>query len=716
MKIRLKHPWRIALASLAALPAAGGLVWGVAPCFVDDPMIVLARQTPCRVWTDRNSHVLWNERTYDARWCFPVPLDRISPHVVRVILAAEDASFYSHSGVDYNAVCRALWQNLSSARRISGASTISMQLAGMALPPGRHDLKRKFLQAALARKMERRHAKEEILTEYLNRIPFGGKICGVEAAARYYFGLPAAQLNLAEATFLCGLPQKPNYLRPDRHPARAKERQRIVLKLLTRRGKLTAEEAQRILRQEPLRLRDFRYRSTFEGAADPGELRHVFAAAKKGGTRTTIDRELHFRVLALLRAQQQRLKGVSSGAALLVDNGTGEVLVYIGTLDFSAKPDGEVDVVRAVRSAGSSLKPFIYAEAVSGGLLVNSTVIPDAPLRYGNYAPGNYDGRFRGKVTAGFALSHSLNTPAVRLVAKLGETRVCETFRRAGLAGNRFGRKQSPGLSLALGTEGYTLWDITRAYAMLASGGVPVELSLTPGAGGKKAGRRCFSEAVCLMISTMLRERPFGYGGLDVAWKTGTSNNNCDGWCFAYTPDYTLGVWFGNKDGRRAAVLSGASAALPAACEIFELLYRGKTPPRWPDKTKILELRELCAESGLTPGVFCPRRSRQTAIPGLPLAACASCAPAPRRKLRILSPAPKQYRAAPGKNTVRLELRADRQNVLWFLNNRPIGADPAEYEFPENARYTLRAVERKNDSSTPPESAEVTFSVTGNAP
>ena len=716
MKFPLGRSRRIAFVVLAALFAAAGAVWFAAPYMVGDPMEILACQTPCRVWTDRNGRVLWNERTYDARWCFPVPLGRISPHVVRVILAAEDAAFYRHSGVDYGAVCRALWQNLSSARRISGASTISMQLAGMAIPPGRHDLKRKFLQAALARKMEQLHTKEEILTQYLNRIPFGGKICGIEAAARYYFGLPAAELDLAEAAFLCGLPQKPNYLRPDRHPARAKERWRIVLKLLTRRGRLTPEEADRILHREPLRLRDFRYLSDFEGAASPGELRHVFAAVKGGAARTSIDRELHFRVLALLRAQRQRLKDVSSGAALLLDNRTSEVLVYIGTLDFSAKPDGEVDVVRAVRSAGSSLKPFIYAEAIGGGLLVSATKILDAPVRYGGYAPGNYDGGFHGKVTAGFALSHSLNTPAVRLTAALGEKRVCETFRRLGLGAERPARRPSPGLSLALGTEGYSLWDITCAYAMLASGGRVVTPSLTPGGGHEKEGRRCFPEAVCFMVSSMLRERPFGYGGLDVAWKTGTSNNNCDAWCFAYTPEYTLGVWFGNKDGRRSADLVGSTAALPAACEIFELLYRGKAPPRWPDETKILELRDLCADSGLTPGAFCRRRSRQTAIPGLPLAACTACVPARRRKLRILSPAAKQYQASPGKHAVRLELRADRRDLLWFLNGRPLGADPAEYEFPENARYTLRAVERGRAPSATPEAAEVTFSVTGNAP
>ena len=204
---------RLTIAAAAAAAVFFLALWGawiIAPYCVDDPMTALSRQTPVRSWVDRSGKLLWNERTYAAEWRFPVPLSRISPHAVRVILAAEDAHFYRHSGVDYGAIARAAWQNLVSGKRLSGASTISMQLAGMALPPGKHDLKRKFVQAALARKLERCHTKDEILAEYLNRIPFGGKLYGIEAAAQYYFGLPAAKLNLAEATLLCGLPQKPN--------------------------------------------------------------------------------------------------------------------------------------------------------------------------------------------------------------------------------------------------------------------------------------------------------------------------------------------------------------------------------------------------------------------------------------------------------------------------------------------------------------------------
>ena len=712
MKLRRR---RIALGVLivcAALLALGSAVWIAAPYFVADPLIELReKQTPVRIWRDRRGEILWHERTYDAQWRFPVPLDRISPHVARVILAAEDSSFYEHSGVDYAAVCRAAWQNLVSARRISGASTISMQLAGMALGPGRHDLRRKFLQAAMARKLERLHSKDEILAEYLNRIPFGGKIHGVEAAARYYFGLSAAELNFSEAAFLCGLPQRPNYFRPDRHLERAKERQRIVLKLLVRRGKITPEEADYILHRERVRLRDFRYLAAFESAASPGEFFPAFAAC--GKTRTSLDRELHFRVLSLLREQRKRLKDVRDGAALLIDNRSGEVLVYIGTLDFSAKPDGEVDAVKAVRGAGSTLKPFIYAEAVAGGMLVGATRILDAPVRYGDYSPGNYDGKFHGMVGAGYALAHSLNTPAVRLVAQLGEKRVREAFVRSGLSRASVSGRRATGLSLALGTEGCTLWNITRAYAMLAAGGTVFDPALTPGGGRKEQSERAFPPEVCLMISDMLRSRPFGHSGLDVAWKTGTSNNNCDAWCFAYTPEYTLGVWFGNKDGRRSADLVGAVAAVPVACEIFEELYRGREQPRWSDDDKVLELRELCAESGLTPGAFCRRRERHPAIPGLPLAACSTCRPENKRALQIVSPAPKQYLAASGGKAVRLQLRTGEENVMWFVNDLPIGRGDMEYEFPANARYTLRAVELPAAPDTPPRTAEVTFSVTG---
>ena len=697
------------LGAATGLAIGGGAAWCVAPYCVDDPMTALARQTPVRVWTDREGRPLWLERTWDAQWRFPVPLERISPHAIRVVIAAEDANFYRHGGVDYSAVCRAAWQNLTSLRRISGASTIPMQLSGMALPPGPHDWKRKFLQAAMARKLVRRHSRDEILAEYLNHVPFGGKLRGIEAAARYYFGRPAAQLNLAEATLLCGLPQRPNYLRPDRHPERARKRQRVVLKLLRRRNRITAAEAERIQSREPLRYRDFREPSPFRALASPGELGPAFAAA---GTdpRTTIDAELHFRTLALLRHRRSLLRGVRDAAAVLIDNRTGQVPVYIGTLDHSAGDGGEVDAVRAVRSAGSSLKPFIYAEAAAAGWLTAATRISDAPVRYGTYAPGNYDGKFHGPVRAGYALSHSLNTPAVRLTARLGEDRTREAFVKLGLLPDD--DRKTSGLSLALGTAGHTLWAITRAYATLASGGIRRDATLHRNPPRRPTEQRIFTPALSALISAMLRERRLPGCSVDVAWKTGTSNNNCDAWCFAYTPDYTLGIWFGNKDGSRSADLVGATAAVPVAGAVFDLLYRDRPGPRWPDGE--LELRELCAATGLTPGPFCTRRERDWAIPGLPLELCRRCDPQNLPPLRIVSPVPLDYRTAPGQRFVTLKLDAGGEKVTWFLNGAPIGRDNMEYRFPADARHTLRAVADPVGPETPIRAAEVTFSVTGN--
>ncbi len=686
----------------------GVAAWMIAPYCVSDPMPELRYQTPVRTYLDRHGKILWLERTYDTEWRFPLELTEISPDAVRVILTAEDAGFYRHSGVDYSAICRAMWQNLTSFKVISGASTISMQLAGMTLPPGRKSIWDKLKQATLARKMEMCHSKDEILTEYLNRIPFGGKLYGIEAASQYYFGLTAAKINLAEATLLCGLPQKPNRFRPDRYLEAARERQRIVLKLLVRRGNMTQVEADRIRREEPLRLRDFRYPASFEQYAEPGE--SIFALRLvPPGAAASLDLELQSNVLQLLRTRRSHLPGVNDAAALLLDNRTGEVLVYIGSLDTGEREAGQVDAVRAIRSAGSALKPFLYAEAIDAGWIVAATRLSDAPLRYADYNPGNYDGQFYGTVTASYALSHSLNTPAIRLAAKLRPERLIQCFERLNLRSN-LSREKNPGLSMALGTIGHSLFDMTMAYSVLAGGGALPTASFV-----RDGERRVFREDIflpgsCQMVSLMLRERPLPGCAYEVAWKTGTSNNNCDAWCFAYTPEYTLGVWFGNKNGKPSPALVGVEAAAPAAGEIFDLLYRNRTAPKWPDLSTF-ELRELCADSGLTPGAFCRHKERQYAISGLPLAGCQSCTRTAAAPLLILSPVPQQYRVPAGHGeTLTLNLRTNRSNIYWFLNGKYIGNDLSEYPFPVNANYTLRAVSVP-DSDLPASTSEVKLSI-----
>ena len=428
---------------------------------------------------------------------------------------------------------------------------------------------------------------------------------------------------------------------------------------------------------------------------------------------TTLDLALHSKILGILKTQCTALKDVHDAAAVLMDNRSGAILVSIGTLDFSDPAGGEVDSVRAVRAAGSAVKPFLYAEAISGGWIVSDTILTDAPVRYGSYSPGNYDGTFHGNVSASYALSHSLNTPAVRLAARLGEERVRRVFLRSGLKPRLAAKGIPSGLAAALGTDGYRLIDLTRAYAMLANGGILPDLALLPRTGTDSGTppEPVFHEKACAMTALMLRSRPFGSTPFPVAWKTGTSNNNCDAWCFAFTPDYTLGVWFGNKNGSRSDDLVGAAAALPAASAVFDLLYRDRPLPAWPDPDVLFENRELCAQTGLTPSPFCRKRMKSRTIPGLPLASCRTCARLVHAPLKILSPAPGSYYAPPGRNSVTLNLRASSDGVLWFLNGRLLEDAGPDREFPAGARYTLRAVEKDFDPVAGPASAESVFSV-----
>ena len=459
----------VVCAAAALFGAAAWTAWSLAPSFCSDPFTDLKKQTPCRSYYDRQGKLLHIERTYDYQWRFDIPLEQISQEAVDVILAAEDARFYDHNGVDLQAVARAAWQNLTSGRIISGASTISMQLVSIARPRKR-SFKTKFIQAAEARKMEKLHSKREILTEYLNRIPFGGKIHGIQAAAIYYFGLDAKALNRAEASLLCGLPQRPNAYRPDRHPEQARKRQKLVLKLMERNGFLKPGMAQEIYENEPLRLRDFRYPSALRSYARPSH-RHYFTMARREArnafdVKCAIDVEFTERIQHALSQHVQQLQGVHDAAAVLIDNRTRQVVSLVGTLDYNDPLNGQVNAATAIRSAGSTLKPFIYLEAFDAGLATMDTIIKDTPIRFGDYAPTNYDGRFNQKLRIAEALSLSLNTPAVRLVAELTPERVIDLFASLRLTAPTDSpdaqTAKKHGLSIALGTMGHSLLNLAQ--------------------------------------------------------------------------------------------------------------------------------------------------------------------------------------------------------------------------------------------------------------
>jgi len=613
----------VAMTGLLAVVVA----WLAAPWFVDDPLVELERHTPVRVWRDRNGKAVWYERTYDGEWRFPAALAEVPQKVRDFMLNVEDARFFEHGGVDYRAVARAIVQNFGSGRVLSGASTISMQVAGLAYPRQGWRWGRKFLQAARARKMERLHTKEEILEAYFNHLPFGGKIVGIKCAADYYFGLKVCDLTVAEASVLVGIPQAPNRFRPDRHPDAAAKRQRLVLDSQVRMGKMTQGQADRLFREERVRYRDFTVRTEWEekGAAREWGFLVKGLRIADSGLRVEADAELCEEMKRIL--QRGVGDGVNDAAAVVMDVATGEMRGYVGTLDFGAKKGGQVDAVRAVRSAGSTLKPFIYLEALEGGLITPETQLLDAPLRYGGYAPGNFDGTFHGEVTATEALSHSYNTPVVRLLATLGEERVTAAFDRVGLCGT----VKTNGLALALGSAGYRLGDLAAAYRRLA-----LKASATNGAA--RAGAQ---------LAAMLRTLPMpGAQELPIAWKTGTSNNLKDAWCFAYTPEWVVGVWYGNKDGKASDRLVGVEIAAPAAGEIMSRLYWNRAPPEWP---------ECGAERMPRPNVAALKDVR-------------------REKVMILSPAPQNYKLPFGAETLTLDLLCSEKDVYWFWNGTGVGA------------------------------------------
>ncbi len=706
MKFARRHRW--VLAGAAALLLLVPLIWLAAPALIADPMLELARMTPVRCYFDRTGKVFKFEPTYDYEWRFPVRLDAISPAARQVMLGAEDARFYQHGGVDYPALARAAYQNLFSRRIVSGASTITMQLASLVQPPGRRrTLAGKIEQMLMARKLEWRYPKDRILEEYLNRIPFGGKIYGIEAAARYYFGTSAAELDLAQSSLLCGLPQRPNAYRPDRYLERARRRQQLVLQLLARHRVLSEAEAERIFREVRLPFRDFRSPPPFE-IPENRQLVHYAAAALEEAGRDqfridcAVDAGLIAKVAAVLTRRAAQLSGVADAAAVVLDSRTGEVLVSLGTLDPGRPGDGEVDVTRARRSAGSVLKPFLYAAAIDGGLITADTVLLDAPLRFGSYAPGNYDGTFRGRVSAREALAESYNTPAIRLLARLGEKRVLGLFDSLGLGLPEPGREA--GLSLALGTAGYRLLDLAAASRALAAGGEyrpPTFL-----AGRKTPVRRVFSPGAAAMVSAMLRSRRLPGCDAEIAWKTGTSNNHCDAWCFAFNSDYTVGVWFGNKSGKPSEALVGVLAAAPAAGEIFTLLGSARAFSPWPSAAAELETVELCAGSGLTPGVACPRRQKLPVLRQVPLRRCEECGREAAARPVIFSPAPKSYLADRG-GKVKLPVALSPGGFDLFADGVWLGRSDAlrEYEF-GLGRHRFTAVAADGQS------AEVRFSVT----
>lgn len=582
----------------------------------------------------------------DEQWRVPVELDEVSPWLVKAIIAVEDKRFRAHRGVDPLAAARAARANATGRRIVSGASTLTMQVVGLSASRER-TVARKLRQAFRALQAERVLSKDRILELYLTYAPYGGNVCGVEAAARRYFNKPASDLNLAEASLLAGVPQSPARFRPDRAPDAALRRRDTVLARMLADGVITRAEHDRARAVRPAV-------GSFDAPVLAPHFTDLVHAAHPRMTRvrTTLDPAVQAEAERLLRRRvaASAHAGLTNGAVVVIENATGDILAMVGSVSYGAASiQGQVNGATSPRSPGSALKPLVYALAFEHGVILPDTILPDVPVSYAGYRPENFDHSWQGLVRADRAMAWSLNIPAIDLLQMTGLSRAVRFMRDAGLA--TLNRPPGEyGLSLALGTCAVTLLDLTNAYAMLARGGryLPPRMVLEgrriagPAAdapstaalayAGRATPRTLLGPQACHMVARALADptlRPpeeislelLGLEG--VAWKTGTSSGFRDAWTIACTATHTVGVWLGNFDGRPSPGVTGARAAAPAALGLARWLQknRGRTDPLWPRRPDGLADAAVCTLTGRPAHADCPTTRATVRIADAPVPA-----------------------------------------------------------------------------------------------
>ncbi|TXI35839.1 MAG: peptidoglycan glycosyltransferase PbpC [Aquipseudomonas alcaligenes] len=568
--------WRRRLA-LIALPLA--LLWLADRLFP----LPLPEDGLARVVLAEDGTPLWRFADAEGVWRYPVATDEVSPYYLEALLTYEDRWFYRHPGVNPLALGRAAWQNLSGGRVLSGGSTLSMQVARL-LDPHQRTLAGKFKQLWRTLQLEWHLSKDEILALYLNRAPFGGTLQGVAAASWAYLGKPPSQLTRAEAALLAVLPQAPSRLRPDRHPERAQAARDKVLRRLAQFAQWPQSAVDEAL-QEPVLLAPRQ-----EPNLAPLLARRLNVAGSPPLIRTTLDASLQRRLEDLLLGWRARLPERTSAAILVVDSESMAVRAYLGSLDVGDdKRYGHVDMIRAQRSPGSTLKPFLYGLAMDAGLIHSESLLQDVPRRYGDYRPGNFAAGFIGPVSASEALATSLNLPAVQLLEAYGPKRFAGELRGAGVP-LALPAGAEPNLALILGGAGSRLEELVAGYSAFARGGVAARPRLQPQ--NSLHERRLLSPGAAWVVRRILagQARPDRDPRAELvqrpvlAWKTGTSYGFRDAWAIGVGPRHLIGVWIGRPDGTPVPGQFGLASAAPLLLQVHDLLVnrdlqRGLVPP-----------------------------------------------------------------------------------------------------------------------------------------
>ena len=525
-----------------------------------------------RVVVAKDESILRVFASNDEMWRLPTRLEDVDPRYIEFLISYEDKRFWSHLGVDPMAVARAIGQWISTGEIVSGASTITMQVARL-LEPRPRTLLSKGIEMARAFQLEMRFSKKDILSIYLTLAPFGGNIEGVRAASLAYFNKPPRKLTTAEAALLVALPQSPSKNRPDRNQDNARMARAKVLNRLQSAGTVSSLEAEE---SEAAPIEAKRYRFPFLA---PHLARRLFYGNPgQKVIRTHILPDFQVSAQGIVSEAVRRTASGVNAAAIIIENKTAKILAYVASNGFfDTSRSGQVDYIQAVRSPGSALKPFIYAMAFNEGIAHPETLLTDRMKRFGGYRPTNFNGLSHGLITARYALQASLNVPAVTLLNEVGPRRFLSHLNNVGVRPLMRDAGKSPGLAVALGGVGISLEQLTEMYGALARGGTFKNLSFAKGVATVQAVT-FFDKKTTAFVAGILKGTPRPQGryrrseNLKIAFKTGTSSSYRDVLALGFDNTYTVGVWIGHPKAKPMTGKTGIGSAAPVLFRIFDFL------------------------------------------------------------------------------------------------------------------------------------------------
>jgi penicillin-binding protein 1C len=559
---------------------------------------------------DRNGQFLHAFLAADGVWRLRTSPEEIPDKLKRILIHKEDRYFYYHPGINPVSIGRALVQNVLTGRKVSGASTITMQIARM-LEPKERTYFNKFIEAFRALQLEWGYSKDELLERYLSMVPLGGNIEGLKSAALMYYQRPIERLNIAHLFDLILIPNNPNDFQPGKNPDQLFEERIRRAAPLVASGFFSPQDSIVIWttsaggsrKQLPRVAQHFcqRIKSRF------GNMSEV---------KSSLDLKIQRTVESLLsnHLRPWKLRGVQNGAVIVIDNQTKEIVAYAGSEnfdDFAAR--GQVDAVKALRSPGSTLKPFLYALQMEHGDLTPKTRLLDTPYDAEGFLAENYDGTYSGLVYADEALRKSLNVPMIRMLKQAGVKPFLELVRSAGISSLEVQRSKL-GLSVILGGCGVTLEELATAYSTFPMGGVFTPPSFVKQEkSSTRRGKEIFSASTAYMVTEILSglDRPDLPNNFEsslnlptIAFKTGTSYGRRDAWSLGYTAGYTVGVWIGNVTHEGSPELAGSKSAAPLLVDIFNSISTGHQKSILP-LPRDIRMREVCATSGHVPTHRC---------------------------------------------------------------------------------------------------------------